>query len=412
MDKHERRCRFCGELLTDVFVDLGSSPLANAYLTEEQCSQGEMAYPLKVFVCKHCKLVQLEEFESPNNIFSDYAYFSSYSQSWLEHARRYTEQMIAEQQLTPADFVVEIASNDGYLLQNFVEKGYRVLGVEPAQNIAAIANAQGIPTTSEFFGIPTARELAAVHGKAKLLIGNNVLAHVPDINDFVGGMKILLAAEGFITMEFPHLLQLMQKKQFDTIYHEHFSYLSLLAVQAIFERHGLTVFRVEELPTHGGSLRIYASHQENDFFQSDGSAERILQKEYAAGLHQLETYGAFHKQVQASKREILKTLIQLKEAGHTIAGYGAPAKGNTMLNYCGIGLDFLDFTVDRNPDKQGKYLPGSHIPIYAVSEVEKRKPEYLLLLPWNLKEEIMAQMQIIRSWNGQFVTLIPEISIE
>lgn len=412
MNQKQRKCRHCGEPLIDKFVDLGISPLANNYLSAEQNSAGEMHYPLCTYVCSRCKLVQLEEFESPTEIFSDYAYYSSYSQSWLEHAKAYTQQMIDQGYLKANDFVAEVASNDGYLLKNLVDKGYRVLGIEPAQNIAAEANDKGIPTIAEFFGLNVAQKLIQQYGQVDLLIGNNVLAHVPDINDFVQGLKAFLAPGGVITMEFPHLLQLMEKKQFDTIYHEHFSYLSVLAVQRIFSTYGLTLFKIEKLPTHGGSLRIYAKHEANNAITQDNSVQAILAEEHAFGLNQVQTYTAFHQQVQAIKLKILKTLIELKEQGHTIVGYGAPAKGNTLLNYCGIGTEFLDYTVDRNPHKQEKYLPGSRLPIYPVEQIIKDQPDYILILPWNLKYEIIDQMQMVRTWGGRFITLIPEISIE
>lgn len=405
-------CHFCGESLKDKFIDLGASPLANGYLSIEQYNVGEVHYPLCVYVCSQCKLVQLEEFESPTDIFSDYAYYSSFSQSWLDHAKTYAEHMIAQGYISMDGFIVEVASNDGYLLKNFVEKGYHVLGVEPAQNIALEANRKGIPTIAKFFGSETAIELVKEYGKADLLIGNNVLAHVPDINDFVEGLKLFLAPGGIITMEFPHLLQLMKKKQFDTIYHEHFSYLSIIAVQNIFVSHGLTLFKIEELPTHGGSLRIYAKHSNNVAIMREASVDKILGDELAFGLDSVETYTTFHLQVEQMKRDILKTLIELKTQGCTIVGYGAPAKGNTMLNYCGIGTDFLDYTVDRNPNKQGKYLPGSRLPVYPVEKIMEDQPEYVLILPWNLKNEIITQMQAIRAWGGKFITLIPEIIVE
>lgn len=411
-EQHQRLCRYCGSPLNNLFVDLGVSPLANAYLTEELLSKGEMHYPLRVYVCNHCKLVQLEQFESPKEIFSNYAYFSSFSQSWLDHAKQYTAQMIENGYVKQDAFIAEIASNDGYLLKNFVEKGYQVLGIEPAQNIAEVANDSGILTIPVFFGVETAKNLIDRFGQADLLIANNVLAHVPDINDFVEGLNIFLTPDGVITIEFPHLFQLMSQKQFDTIYHEHFSYLSVIAVKEIFEAHGLDIFHIEELPTHGGSLRIYAKHISNQNLDINVSVQEMIFKECSFGLDRIETYQEFYDQVKIKKREILKTLIEIKKQGNQIVGYGAPAKGNTLLNYCGIGTEFIDYTVDKNPNKQGKYLPGSRIPVYAVEKILADKPKYVLILPWNLKYEIMQQMEHIRDWGGQFITLIPEIMIE
>ncbi len=409
--KQSANCRFCGEPLQHTFCDLGMSPLSNAYLKPEQLQQMEPFYPLHAQVCSHCYLVQLQEFESPEQIFSDYAYFSSYSESWLEHAQRYTQHMVERFGIGSAHNVVEIASNDGYLLQYFKDRGIPVLGIEPAANVARVAEQAGIPTINKFFGTETADELENAGRQADLLLGNNVLAHVPDINDFVAGMKIMLKPAGIITMEFPHLLRLMEQNQYDTIYHEHFSYLSLLTVEQIFARHGLTLFDVEELPTHGGSLRIYARHHENSEFPVSGNIAALKQQEQDFGLEDMEAYRRFSTQVMESKRNILEFLIDAKRRGKSIAAYGAPAKGNTLLNYCGIRTDFIDYTVDRSPHKQDRFLPGTHIPVYAPEKITQTKPDYLVLLPWNLKKEIMAQMADIRSWGGKFVVFIPEVSL-
>ncbi len=404
-------CRFCGSTLQHTFVDLGMSPLCESYLKLDQLNQMEPFYPLHVYVCGHCFLVQLEEYVSPEHIFSEYAYFSSYSDTWLQHAKAYTD-MIAERfQLNEQSQVVEIASNDGYLLQYFVEKGTPVLGIEPAANVAEAAIQKGVPTVVKFFGQMTAGELVAEGKGADLLIGNNVLAQVPDLNDFVEGMKILLKPGGVITMEFPHLMRLMEGNQFDTIYHEHFSYFSFMTVEKIFAAHGLTLFDVEELPTHGGSLRIYARHTEDTSKSVGQRMTKLRVREETAGFTGLEPYFSFAEKVKETKRNLLDFLIQVKREGKSIAGYGAPGKGNTLLNYCGIRSDFLDYTVDRNPYKQGKFLPGTHIPIFHPDKIEETKPGYLLILPWNLKEEIMRQMSYIRDWGGQFIVPIPEVKI-
>jgi 2-polyprenyl-3-methyl-5-hydroxy-6-metoxy-1,4-benzoquinol methylase len=406
-------CRFCGTSLTQTFCDLGMSPLSNAYLKPSQLQQPEAFYPLHAYVCESCHLVQLLEFESPEHIFSDYAYFSSYSDTWLTHAKTYTDDMIKRFGFNQSSQIVEIASNDGYLLQYFVERGIPVLGVEPAENVAQVAKAKGIPTVVKFFGVKTATELAKVGTQADLLLGNNVLAHVPDLNDFVAGMKILLKPNGVITMEFPHLLRLMEGNQFDTIYHEHFSYFSFLTVETIFAKHGLTLFDVEELTTHGGSLRIFAQHTEkkNQSLTKQARVTHLRIIEQQAGLDRLETYQNFAEQVRDTKRHILDFLIQAKRAGKEIVGYGAPAKGNTLLNYCGIRSDFISYTVDRSPHKQGLFLPGTHIAIYPPEKIQETQPDYLVILPWNLKDEIMAQMASIRAWGGKFVTLIPSVQI-
>lgn len=406
-------CRFCRKPLQHTFVDLGGSPIANDYLTPAQIHQAEPYYPLHAYVCEHCFLVQLEEFASPDHIFGDgdYAYFSSYSESWLQHAKAYTDLMVERFGFDHGSRVIEIASNDGYLLHYFNQKGIPVLGVEPAANCAKVAAAKGIPSIVQFFGLQTAREMVANGQSADLLLGNNVLAHVPDLNDFVGGMKLVLKPNGILTMEFPHLLQLIQQNQFDTIYHEHFSYFSFLTVEQVFAAHGLTLFDVEELPTHGGSLRIYSRHTAATAPPISDRVQHLKAKEIAAGLNQISTYLAFAENVKATKRKLLTFLIAAKAAGKTIAGYGAPAKGNTLLNYCGIRTDFVDYTVDRSPHKQGRFLPGTHIPIYPPDTIRETQPDYVLILPWNLKDEIMQQLSYIREWGGQFVVPIPEVQV-
>lgn len=404
-------CRFCGTPLQHSFCDLGMSPLSNAYLNHKQLSQMEPFYPLHAYVCETCHLVQLQEFESPQKIFSDYAYFSSYSESWLRHAKAYTENMVERFGFGPSSHVVEIASNDGYLLQYFKQKHIPVLGIEPAENVAKVAIEKGIPSLVKFFGVKTAQELAHAGKQADLLLGNNVLAHVPDLNDFVAGMKVLLKPAGIITMEFPHLLRLIEANQFDTIYHEHFSYFSLLTVEQVFARHGLVIFDVDELETHGGSLRIYACHRDNTSRPVSANIDRQKQREIDAGLNALDAYFAFAEKVRETKRSLLAFLINAKREGKSIVGYGAPAKGNTLLNYCGIRSDFIDFTVDLSPHKQGRFLPGTHIPILHPDKVRERKPDYLLILPWNLKEEITGQMAYIREWGGKFVVPIPKIEV-
>ena len=407
----KNNCRFCDTKLSYSFVDLGMSPLSNSYITQEKLSEKENFYPLHAYVCDTCFLVQLDEFESPENIFSDYAYFSSYSKSWLEHAQNYTSDMITRFGFDESSMVVEIASNDGYLLQYFKNRGVGVLGIEPAENVAKVAEEAGIPTLIKFFGADTAKELVASRHQADLLLGNNVLAHVPDINDFVQGMKILLKPGGVITMEFPHLLQLIRENQFDTIYHEHFSYLSLVTVERIFSTHGLTIFDVQELATHGGSLRIFACHNNDSEKPVMGSVTELRTRELSAGLEDIETYRQFSENVKEIKREILTFLISIKRAGKTIVGYGAPAKGNTLLNYCAIREDFVDYTVDRSPHKQEKYLPGTHIPIYGPEKIQETRPDYVFILPWNLKHEIIEQMAYIRDWGGKFITVIPGVEV-
>ena len=404
-------CRFCKTPLRHTFVDLGMSPLCESYVDREHLNHMEAFYPLHVYVCETCFLVQLDEFVSPDNIFSEYAYFSSFSDSWLQHAKNYTDMIVERLNLDENSHVIELASNDGYLLQNFVKKGIPVLGIDPAANIAKAAIEKGVPTLVRFFGREVARELAADNKQADLLLGNNVLAHVPDINDFVGGMKILLKPDGVITMEFPHLMRLMEENQFDTIYHEHFSYLSFISVEKVFAAHELTLFDVEELPTHGGSLRIYARHAADSTKPISARVVELKEREERAGFADLKTYTSFTEQVENTKRKLLEFLIKTKGQGKSIAGYGAPGKGNTLLNYCGIRTDFLDYTVDRNPYKQGKFLPGTHIPIYHPDKIKETKPDYVLILPWNFKDEIMQQIAYIRDWGGQFVVPIPEVKV-
>ena len=404
-------CRFCGAALHHTFVDLGMSPLCESYVSRDKLNHMEPFYPLHVYVCQDCFLVQLDEFVSPTEIFSEYAYFSSYSDSWLQHVKDYTDMIVERFELNNQSYVIELASNDGYLLQYFVQKGIPVLGIDPAANIAKVAVEKGVPTLVRFFGREIARELVAEGKQADLLLGNNVLAHVPDINDFVGGMKILLKPQGVITMEFPHLMRLMEGNQFDTIYHEHFSYLSFIAVEKIFAAHELTLFDVEELSTHGGSLRIYARHTDDATKPVSSQVTELREREEVAGFTRLETYTSFTEQVENTKRKLLDFLIKAKWEGKSVAGYGAPGKGNTLLNYCGIRTDFLDYTVDRNPYKQGQFLPGTHIPIFPPDKIKETKPDYVLILPWNFKDEIMKQISYIREWGGQFVVPIPEVKI-
>ncbi len=404
-------CRFCATPLKHTFVDLGMSPLCQTHIEPHQLNHMEAFYPLHVYVCHECFLVQLDEYVSPQSIFSDYAYFSSFSDSWVQHAKEYTGMVATRFGLGPKSKVMEIASNDGYLLQHFVARGIPVLGIEPAANVAEAAIKKGIPTTICFFGQHTARAIAAEHGRADLLLGNNVLAHVPKLNDFVAGMKELLQPAGVITMEFPHLYRLMEQNQFDTIYHEHFSYLSFHTVEQIFAQHGLVVFDVEELATHGGSLRIFARHAADTSKVATPEVTRLREMEIAAGFRSLARYHAFAQQVTETKRKILSFLIDAKRRGKSVVGYGAPGKGNTLLNYCGIRRDFLDYTVDRSPHKYGHYTPGTHIPIYHPDRIRETRPDYLFLLPWNLKDEIRKQMSYIREWGGKFVVPIPEIQV-
>jgi hypothetical protein len=406
------RCRFCDAGLEHHFVDLGMSPLCQTQITPEQLNRMEPFYPLLVHVCAKCFLVQLEEYVAPDIVFgSDYPYFSSYSDSWLAHAKAYVEHVRADFKVGTGDFVVEIASNDGYLLKNFVDAGIRCLGVEPAASVANAAIANGIPTVVRFFGTETAKELRSKEGPAKLILGNNVLAHVPNLNDFVGGVKALLAENGLVTFEFPHLMKLMDLNQFDTIYHEHFSYFSFTAVRAIFKAHGLRMFYVRELPTHGGSLRIYACHSDSRAYTDHTRVEELERREIAAGYRRLDFYTRFADQVEKTKRKLLQFLIKAKDDGKQVVGYGAPGKGNTLLNYCGIRTDFLAYTVDRNPHKKGTYTPGTRIPILDPARIFETRPDYVLILPWNLTAEITKQMSGIREWGGKFVVPIPEVRV-
>lgn len=404
-------CRFCEEPLEHTFVDLGMSPLANSYIGVDEQNGMEPFYPLHVYVCEKCLLVQLEEFEKAADIFSDYAYFSSYSDSWLEHAKRYVEMTTDRFGLGPQSQVMEIASNDGYLLQYFQEKGVPILGIEPAANIAKVASENGIPTVVKFFNVETAHELVGQGKQADLLVGNNVLAHVPGLNDFVAGIKIILKPRGIVTMEFPYILRLVEEKQFDTIYHEHFSYFSFQTVERIFAKHGLTLFDVEEVPTHGGSLRIYGRHTEETSLPVASNVHDLKRTEEAEGFGELNRYLSFAEEVKETKYRLLEFLISAKRQGKTVVSYGAPAKGNTLLNFCGVGKDFIDYTVDRSPQKQGCVLPGTHIPIFHPDRIKETKPDYVLILPWNIKDEVMSQMAHIREWGGQFVTPIPEVKV-
>lgn len=408
---HSTRCRFCSTELKHTFVDLGMSPLCESYVEESNLDKMETFYPLNVRLCDNCFLVQLAEYVSAQDIYSEYAYFSSYSDSWLDHAKAYVNRIIEKLCLDQNSQVVEIASNDGYLLQYFLERNIPVLGIEPAANVARAAEEKGIRTIVKFFGQITAQDLVAEGFQADLLLGNNVLAHVPDINDFVAGMKTLLSPQGTITMEFPHLMRLMEENQFDTIYHEHFSYLSFSTVERIFSEHDLFVFDVKQLPTHGGSLRIYANHKKDADKTATARVKELKDEETAYGITRIETYAAFSERVKKTKRKLLTLLIDLKGNDKSIAGYGAPGKGNTLLNYCGIRTDFLDYTVDRNPYKHGKYLPGTHIPIYQPEKIKETRPDYVMILPWNLKEEIMKQISYIRDWGGKFIVPIPEPTI-
>lgn len=406
-----RSCRFCNTPLTHSVVDLGMSPLCQNHVKPENANKMEPFFPLHAFVCESCFLVQLDEFVAPAEIFDDYAYFSSYSESWLRHAEKYTDLMVERFGFNSESLVGEIASNDGYLLQYFVQKGVPVVGIEPAGNVAEYAIQKGVRSEVRFFGVDTANFLVEKYGKADLLLGNNVLAHVPDINDFVGGMKIFLGEGGVITMEFPHLLRLMDENQFDTIYHEHFSYLSFSTVTKIFDHHGITLFDVEELASHGGSIRIYGRHKDDTSKPVSDRALELLAREEKLGMLTLEYYTNFEEQVKETKRKLLSWLIEVKREGKKVVGYGAPGKGNTLLNYCGIRTDFLDFTVDRSPHKQGNFLPGTRIPIYDPEMINEAKPDYILILPWNLRKEIMAQMAHVSEWGGKFVVPIPEVKV-
>jgi SAM-dependent methyltransferase len=405
------RCQFCGAPLRTTLVDLGVQPPCEDFLPAQRVDAMEAFYPLHARVCGDCFLVQVPEYVRPDEIFSDYAYFSSYSDSWLAHAERYVAMITERLALDERSFVVELASNDGYLLQYFIDKGPRFLGVEPAENVAKVAIEKGVPTEVRFFGTESAGELVAEHGRADLILGNNVLAQVPDLNDFVGGMKVMLAPGGVVTIEFPHLLRLIEGNQFDTIYHEHFSYFSLLTCQRIFSAHGLTLFDVEELPTHGGSLRIYLRHDEDTAKEVTGRVHELRAREIEFGLDRVETYTAFTEQVQATKRNLLRFLIDARDAGRSVAGYGAPGKGNTLLNYCGIRTDLVEYLVDRNPYKHGRFTPGTHIPIFPPEKLAETKPDYVLIMPWNLRDEIAAQLSYVADWGGKLVVGIPDTEV-
>jgi len=406
------KCRFCDHNDLTEFVDLLNSPPSNAYLTKKQLNEPEVYYPLKVMVCEKCFLVQIDEYKKSSEIFnSDYAYFSSFSTSWLAHCKNYTESMVDRFQFDHNSLIVEIASNDGYLLQYFNEKGIPVLGIEPTANTAQVAIEKGISTRVDFFGEPLAKTLVDEGKKADLLLGNNVLAHVPDINDFVKGMKILLVDNGVITMEFPHLYQLIANNQFDTVYHEHYSYLSFFTVIQIFEAHGLELFDVEEISTHGGSLRIFAKHAEDTSKTISPSVDSLLKKEKKVGVHTLEYYRNFKDKVNQIKIDLLSFLLEQKKNGKKVVAYGAAAKGNTLLNYCGVKNDLIEFVVDANPHKQNKSLPASHIPVVDEKYIKDSLPDFIIILPWNIMDEIVGQLNYCREWGAQFVIAIPKLDI-
>ncbi len=405
-------CRFCKTELKNEFINLGNSPASNSFLKEEELNEPEVFYPLKVYTCSNCFLVQVDEYKKSDAIFnSDYVYFSSYSKSWLKHAKDYTEMMIERFEMNEQSQVIEIASNDGYLLQYFKEKDIPVLGVEPTANTAKVAIDKGIETVIEFFSVAFANKLVGENRKSDLILGNNVLAHVPDIMDFVGGMKIALKVKGVITMEFPHLMQLVDYNQFDTIYHEHFSYLSFYTVQKIFEANGLSLFDVEQIPTHGGSLRIFAKHTEDSSKEISKNVATLLHLEKEKGLNTLAYYEGFQQKALKVKLDTIDFLIKQKRAGKIVAAYGAAAKGNTLLNYCGIKNDLISFVADANPHKQNKFLPASHIPVYSEQKIKEIKPDFVLILPWNLKEEISSQLSYIKDWGGKFVVSIPSLQV-
>ncbi|TRZ87845.1 MAG: methyltransferase domain-containing protein [Methanosarcinales archaeon] len=405
-------CRFCNNHLTHEFIDLVNAPPSNAFLTKEQLSEPEVFYPLKLFVCDSCFLVQIDEYKKSSDIFnSGYVYFSSFSRTWLVHAKQYADMMIEKYGYDQNSRIIEIASNDGYLLQYFIERGISSLGIEPAEGTAVEARKKGIETIVDFFSKRLAQNLADQGKKADLLIGNNVLAHVPDLHDFVAGLKIALKPSGIITMEFPHLMQLVDNCQFDTIYHEHFSYLSFMTVRSIFNHHGLELFDVEELPTHGGSLRIFARHAEDQTRKISDNVNALLEKEMSRGLNAMAYYRGFQEKADQIKCDLLNFLIEQRKSSKKVVAYGAAAKGNTLLNYCGVRKDLLAFVVDASPYKQGKYLPGSHIQVVSEEAIRRYEPDYVLILPWNIREEIMAQLDYIRAWGGKFVVPIPYIQV-
>ncbi len=406
-----KSCRFCGAEINRTFVDLGMSPLCESYPLSADFNRGEVYYPLHVYVCEQCFLVQLEEYESVENIFSDYAYFSSYSDSWLKHAENYCDTVIGRFGLDERSLAVEVASNDGYLLQYFVKRNVPVLGIEPAANVAKVAVEKGVPTLVKFFGAKLAEQLTTEGNCADLILGNNVLAQVPDLNDFVEGLKIMLKPDGVLTLEYPHLLRLIEHNEFDTIYHEHFSYFSMLTTVHIMEAHGLNVFDVDELPTHGGSLRVYACRATSQAHEVQPRVKKVIADEERAGLSSMAGYERFARQVKETKLALVEFLLKAAQQGKSVAGYGAPGKSATLLHYCGIGKDLIEYTVDRSPYKQGRFLPGSHIPIYHPDRIRETKPDYVVILPWNLKDEIMEQLQYIREWGGRFVVPIPKVAV-
>lgn len=406
------KCRFCNNELSIEFIDLINAPLSNSILTEEELNEPETFFPLKLFICEDCFLIQIDEYQKSNEIFNEkYAYFSSFSKSWLEHSKKYVNMIIKKLQLNKNSFVVEIASNDGYLLQYFKELNIPCLGIEPASNTAAEAKRKRIDVIEDFFGVRLANELSSIKKNPDLLLGNNVLAHTPDINDFVEGLRLYLSETGVITMEFPHLMQLIENNQFDTIYHEHFSYLSFLTIKSVYEAHNLEIFDVEQLPTHGGSLRIYAKHKEDDSKEISNNVKELIDLEISKRMNTIDYYKDFQKKANRIKYEFVKFLIQQKINKKKVVAYGAAAKGNTLLNYCGIKQDLIEFVVDKSPYKQGKFLPGSHIPILNEKKIKKFKPDYIVILPWNIKEEIMEQLDYVKEWDCRFVIAIPEMKI-
>jgi hypothetical protein len=404
-------CRFCGTLLQHRVVDLGMSPLCESFLPEGRIDTMEQFYPLHAWVCHACFLVQINDYVTADHIFDEYAYFSSYSTSWLQHSADYVAMIAERLQLDGDDFVVELASNDGYLLQYFVERGIPCLGIEPARNVAQVAIDKGIPTDVSYFGVEKAQQMSSEGKLADLVCGANVLAQVPDLNDFVAGIPLILKPSGVVTIEFPHVMRTIEENQFDQIYHEHFCYFGLISSEAVFAGHGLTIFDVEELPTHGGSLRIYARHRGDDSRPVSERVHELRAREETAGYRDVEMYARFEERVRETKRKILEVLIAAKRDGKTIVGYGAPGKGNTLLNYCGIRQDFIDFTVDRNPYKHGRYLPGTHIPIHPPEKLDEARPDLIFILPWNLKHEIMEQLAHAREWGAQFIVPIPEATV-
>jgi hypothetical protein len=404
-------CRFCGAVLHRSVVDLGMSPLCESFLAADQVDQMEPFFPLNVRICDSCQLVQLPEYVAPEEIFTEYAYFSSYSDSFVQHARDYVELAVQRLGLGATSFVVEVASNDGYLLQHFVERGIPVLGVEPAENVAAAARERDVPTQVAFFGRETAEALVAERGHADLVIGNNVLSQAPHLNDFVGGIQVLLAPEGTATIEFPHLMQLLEANLFDTIYHEHFTYFSLLTAERVFAAHGLTVFDLDEIPTHGGSLRLYLRHRDDESREVSERVESFRAREESAGLTSFEPYAAFRARIEETKRTLLEFLIDARRAGQSVVGYGAPGKANTLLNYCGIRTDLVEYTVDRNPYKHGRFTPGTHIPIFPPERIAETRPDVIWILPWNLKDEIVEQLAYAREWGARFLVAVPEVAV-